>query len=58
MQNAVVLVQSSLPNFEYYLNYYYAAEWNVRIGNSPVYSENPLCPGGPFLKRSYDDYVD
>ena len=28
------------------------------IGNSPIYSENPKCPGGPHLKATYDDYPD
>ena len=40
------------------LDYYYAASWDVYIGNSPVYWENPKCPGGPFLKDTYDDYFD
>ena len=23
-----------------------------------MYSNNPLCPGGPSLKTTYDDYTD
>ena len=35
---------------------YTAAEWEVRIGDSPVWDENPICPGGPFLRSDYEDY--
>ena len=28
------------------------------IGNSPDYSKNPKCHGGPLLKSTFNDYVD
>ena len=28
------------------------------IGNDPLWSKNPKCPGGPHLKSTYDDYFD
>ena len=37
---------------------YTAAEWEVHIGDSPVWSENPVCPGGPFLSSDYDDFYN
>ena len=37
---------------------YYTSQWDVYIGNSPVYSENPKCHGGPHLSNLYDDYFD
>ena len=40
------------------LDNFYAAEWDIYIGNSLVFYENPKCPGGPFLKATYDDYND
>ena len=63
MQNAVFLVQDHLSgwigdNKATDLDNYYAAVWEVRIGNSSVYSDNPKCPGGPSLKATYDDYTD
>ena len=33
-------------------------EGEVYIGDSPVYTENPKCPGGPHLSSNHDDYVD
>ena len=36
----------------------YVSEWEIYIGNSPVYFENPKCPGGPHLKSTFDDYYD
>ena len=30
----------------------------VYIGNSPEWSLNPKCSGGPHLKSTYDDYFD
>ena len=34
---------------------YLATEWEVRIGNSPIWHENPVCPGDPELKSTFDD---
>ena len=36
----------------------YAHSWDVYIGNDPIWSNNPKCPGGPHLKSTYDDYFD
>ena len=63
IQNAVLLVQDQLngltgQNSISELDNYYAADWEVRIGNSPIYSGNPLCPGGPSLKTDYKDYYN
>ena len=33
-----------------------AAKWDVYIGNSPEWSKNSKCPGGPFLSPNYDDF--
>ena len=40
------------------LNQFYAHSWEVYIGNSSEYSQNPKCPGGPRLKSSFDEYFD
>ena len=34
---------------------YLAANWEVYIGNSPVWHENQKCPDGPWLKSDYKD---
>ena len=36
----------------------YVSEWEIYIGNSPVYFENPKCPGGSRLKSTFDEYYD
>ena len=36
----------------------YTSGWEIYIGDSNVYSDNTKCPGGPFLKNTYDDYTD
>ena len=28
------------------------------VGNDPIWSNNPECPGGPFLKSNFKDYID
>ena len=62
IQNAVMLVQDVLNNIcdnnTAFLEKYYAAGWDVHIGNNPDYSLNPKCPGSPFLRRDYLDYLD
>ena len=35
---------------------YLAAGWEIYIGDSPVWHENPICPGDPLLKSDYKDY--
>ena len=40
------------------LNQYYAHSWEIYIGNKPLWSENPKCPGGPRLRADYKDYYD
>ena len=40
------------------LNKFYAHTFEVYIGNDPLWSNNPKCPGGPHLKRTFDDYHD
>ena len=32
-----------------------AAQWEIRIGNSPIWHENPICPGELELKSTYND---
>ena len=36
----------------------YAHTWRVYVGNNSIWSENPECPGGPFLKSDFKDYMD
>ena len=36
----------------------YAHTWRVYVGNNPIWSNNPECPGGPFLKSDFKDYMD
>ena len=59
-QNLIRLVQDQLychlgcgnpADFAKYL----AANWEVYIGNSENIYDNPRCPGGLQLKRTYDD---
>ena len=65
IQNSVLLVQDQHQQYEWIVcgsfsdfSQYYASQWEVYIGDSPVYSENPKCPGGPHLSSNYDDYID
>jgi hypothetical protein len=63
IQNSVLLVQDQLKGWINYLDntyfdQYYASQWEVYIGDSTMYSENPKCPGGPHLSKNYDDYHD
>ena len=32
--------------------------WRVYVGNDPIWSNNPECPGGPFLRSDFKDYID
>ena len=40
------------------MNFYYTSVWEVYVGGDLLYSNNPRCEGGPFLKSTYDDYSD
>ena len=62
LQHAVNLVQDLLgrglrattsEDWEKYL----AAEWEIYIGNSPIWHENPRCPVASKLDSSYLDYL-
>ena len=62
MQHAVNLVQdlldqdlgaNSSSDWEKYL----AAEWEIYIGNSPIWHENPRCPVASKLDSSYLDHL-
>lgn len=39
-------------------NKFYTYDWEVYVGNSPVWSGNTKCPGGPYLRGTRDDYFD
>ena len=28
------------------------------MGNDPIWSNNPECPGGPFLRSDFKDFID
>ena len=63
IQNSVLLVQDQRDGWIDWgtsaeLNQYYASQWEVYIGDSPVYLENQKCLGGPHLSSNYDDYSD
>ena len=63
IQNLVLLVQDQLDGWisqgtSSYFSQHYASQWEVYIGDSPVYSKNPKCPSGPHLSSNYDDYID
>ena len=36
----------------------HAHTWRVYVGNDPIWSNNPECPGGPFLNSYFKDYLD
>jgi hypothetical protein len=36
----------------------YVHTWRVYVGNDPIWSKNPECPGGPFLRSDFKDYID
>ena len=37
---------------------YYLSQVYVYVGDSETYSENTVCPGGPYLDENLDDYYD
>ena len=37
------------------LDKYYASQWDIYVGNSPVWSENTKCNETPFLEANYQD---
>lgn len=37
---------------------YLATDWEVYIGNDPVWYNNPKCPGDPQLKSTFDDVYE
>ena len=63
MQNSVLLVLDQIYSgwIKYdttELNKFYTHSWEIYIGNKPLWSDNPKCLGGPYLKATYDDYYD
>ena len=61
-QHQVIMVQNCQDSHleDSNINYgaYYTSDWDVYIGNDPVWENNPKAPGGPYLKSTLDDYTD
>jgi hypothetical protein len=63
MQNSVLLVLDQISDWigrdiSAKLPQFYTHSWEIHIGDKPLWSDNPKCPGGPHLKATYDDYYD
>ena len=62
-QHAILFIQDLLSGYPNTPNdladrpNFYTLNWTVYVGNSPIWSENPACPGGPHL-NSFADYFD
>ena len=53
---ATGLIGDSVSNTS--LSFNHAHKWRVYVGNDPIWSNNPECPGGPFLLSDFKDYID
>ena len=63
IQNSVLLVIDHFmgpigSETPFDLTSFYTHSWDVYIGNKPLWSDNPKCPGGPHLKSTHDEYYD
>ena len=61
-QHQVIMVQNCQKSHveNTFINYdaYYTSNWDIYIGNDPVWENNSKAPGGPYRKSTLDDYTD